>query len=310
MFIDPAVSLTIAKVQAATQAKVTDLVAVAYGGPSMLVGSCWPIMVFAFMIAVWRVSTNPNPRAILLLIATVVNLVDIANLTYGKTVAPSALAMTPHLVLLVICGQVKLGLLIAASGWRFSQVCAVARHRQMISWGITGLIATWTTANTAVGIYDVSRTGQASRVFWGMLAMFPAAYLIPAIFTFTLTLSRVEQGVKEYTSSAHASSAQKFRHLRIANNILITITFICCTAVLIVTQTFDSLQNRFVVPSVLFSGTVWLCAESCFEVLTVWQKLKVVVDTGETTPVGSRMQRSPTGKGTQAKLTGSQSAMP
>ncbi|TPX68335.1 hypothetical protein SpCBS45565_g03159 [Spizellomyces sp. 'palustris'] len=267
-------------------------------------------MAFAFIIAVWRVSTNPNPRAFLLLTATVVNLADIANLTYGKMVAPSELDMTPHLVILVICGQVKLGLLVAASGWRFSQVCAIARHRQMISWGITGLIAPWTAANLAVGVYDVTTKAQASRVFWGMVVMFPATYLVPAIFTFTRTLSKVEQGVKEYASSAHSSKFQKFRHLRIANNILIAIAFICCVAVMIVTQTFDSMQNRFVVPSVLFLGTVWLCAESCFEVLTVWQQLKIVADTGETTPSGSRMHRSPTVKGQPPKMSASQTGMP
>ncbi|KAI9097198.1 hypothetical protein DFS34DRAFT_620805 [Phlyctochytrium arcticum] len=275
-FVNPAIAKTMAATQAATQKKVTDLVAVAYGGPGMLVGVCWPMALTAFALAVWRLRANANARSCLLLIATFFQVADIGNMTYGRVSAPSEVNLTVTLQLAVVFGQVKLAFLIVAAGWRFGQVITDSRQRAKLTWLIAAIMACWLPANMTVGIVDVARRGQASKLFWTLVLGYPVTYIVPAAFLFTRQLRKIEEGVAAHASRGGGSQSDRSRvlsQLRISNNVLVGITVFCSLAMTAITQSLDSMTNRYVVPSILFLGCLWLMAESSFEVLNAWQKL-------------------------------------
>ncbi|KAJ3152802.1 hypothetical protein HDU89_001005 [Geranomyces variabilis] len=238
-----------------------------YGGPGILVGMCVPVVVLNAMIAFWRVSYHVNIRALLLAVASVINLVDVGNLMVGRSIPYSQIAIKAHLSLLIIFGTIKLALVVAASSWRFSAVITKERSRKIFTTSYMVYSLLWAGLGVGVGMHDVLTKQQASREFWAICAVLPFTYMVPAVFCFTKTLARTES----QTRSSVGPNAQRIKFLRISNNILVAIAFICAATLICVTQTLDSFENYFVVPTQVFMGSVWLLSEDCFELLAIWQ---------------------------------------
>ncbi|KAJ3163473.1 hypothetical protein HDU86_000052 [Geranomyces michiganensis] len=226
-----------------------------YGGPGMLVGMCVPVVVINAVIAFWRVGHHANIRAGLLAFASVLNLVDVGNLMVGRSIPYSRINVKAHLSLLIIFGTVKLALIVAASSWRFSAVLTRERSRRWFTTGYMLYSLLWAGLGVGVGMHDVLTKQQASRAFWAICAVLP------------FTLARTES----QTKSSTGPNSQRLKFLRISNNILVGIAFICAATLICVTQTLDSMDNYFVVPTQVLMGSIWLLSEDCFELLALLQ---------------------------------------
>ncbi|TPX54302.1 hypothetical protein PhCBS80983_g05978 [Powellomyces hirtus] len=94
-----------------------------YGGPNILLGAAWPIVLTAVSIAVWRLTHSRQTRSVLLLLAAIVNIGDCVNVSWGRTIDPLRLK-TPktyqlHFYIAIILAQMKIGLVICAGAMRF-----------------------------------------------------------------------------------------------------------------------------------------------------------------------------------------------
>ncbi|KAJ3176721.1 hypothetical protein HDU87_004860 [Geranomyces variabilis] len=249
-----------------------DQAALSYGGPGVLIGTAWPIIMAALMISSWRFKTSPSIRAGILLVAVILNIGDALNQSLGKTT--SVFIMTgsnPHITtyknLCIIFSQLRFGLLFWAAAYRFAAVYPSPRTRRNLVIGMAAISVGLTTLTMAIGLSELHKTETVSKTYWGVIIILPVIYVIIGMGVFTRTLRNAQKDIKSSTPSP-------MTHLQISNNILMGLTMVCCIVVVFVTQLLDSVENPYVIPTTLICGTFWTFLENAFELLTIFQKLQ------------------------------------
>ncbi|KAJ3157919.1 hypothetical protein HDU89_000298 [Geranomyces variabilis] len=256
---------------ASINAKV-DQAALAYGGPGVMIGAAWPIVMAALLISSWRFKTMPSVRSGLLLVAVILNIGDALNLSLGKTTSVFImLGSNSHIMtykyLCIIFSQLRFGLLFWAAAYRFAAVYPSARTRRNLVIGMAIISVGLTTLTMAIGLDNIHKTEIVSKTYWGVIIILPVLYVIIGMGVFTRTLRNAQRDVKSSTPSP-------MTHLQISNNILMGLTMACCVVVVFVTQLLDSVKNPYVIPTALITGTFWTFLENAFELLTIFQKMQ------------------------------------
>ncbi|KAI8585380.1 hypothetical protein BDZ88DRAFT_433036 [Geranomyces variabilis] len=265
-----------------TAQAAADSAALAYGGPGVLIGTTWPIVAASSVISTWRMKTKPCPRATLLFIATLLNLADTANGTFGKMTPPSVLTgnnktVLAYIILLVLLSQLRIGTIFAAASFRFGAVYSNPLYRRILIVGMCLGAFGVTTLNCTVGIQQVLNGGHVLHSYWGMAIILPICYIILGITVFSLTLRKHQQQVSGQTGSVlvyQGANGEKdiIDYLQMSNNILMAFTIICAAIIIVLTQALDSRVNQYVIPASLFINSLFTLAENAFELLTIWQK--------------------------------------
>ncbi|KAI9003602.1 hypothetical protein BC832DRAFT_559392 [Gaertneriomyces semiglobifer] len=120
-----------------------------------------------------------------------------------------------------------------------------------------------------IGCSNVHRNGQVGMIYWGLAVIDPASYVAVGIFTFSWRLRQLRSEVRQYSNTAQPD---QLKHLTSANDILMGLTLVTAICAIGVTQSLDSLQNKYVLPAILVLTSIWTFAESAFEILTMLQQ--------------------------------------
>ncbi|KAI8995764.1 hypothetical protein BC832DRAFT_354868 [Gaertneriomyces semiglobifer] len=139
------VAATIAGTKAAVLQQVTTVtipdviktVTHSYGGPGILLGTTWPIVVATLPIVVWRLITNGSIRSWFLFIAVLFNLADCANVTWARSTPRAELDVNTHFKMAIAFSQLKMAFLASAGAWRFGQVYVKRSTKYGVIWSIT-----------------------------------------------------------------------------------------------------------------------------------------------------------------------------
>ncbi|KAJ3188713.1 hypothetical protein HDU85_004427 [Gaertneriomyces sp. JEL0708] len=245
----------------------------AYGGPSQLIGSAWVFVLASCTIGLWRVKERPTMRAYFLLVAALCSAINIANLSWGRSVSKFELNVSLHFHLAVIFGVAQMGCTLAAAAWRFGPVYMDARVRQAVTLGTACYAIGWTITLLIYGNVLVARSGRVGRVFWGLCATIPFAYCVFGLLTFARAIRQLHGQFKSFRS-AHGQNQETTRmlkYLQVSNDIALCLTTLCSAIFIVVTQVWDSIENPWVLPAAMAGNTICTFAESSFEVLTVFQ---------------------------------------
>ncbi|KAI8586306.1 hypothetical protein BDZ88DRAFT_429756 [Geranomyces variabilis] len=261
--------------------KAANDAAAAYGGPGVLVGVCWPIVVTALVISSWRLKTKPSWRSTLLFIGVLLNVGDVVNLTVAKMTSPfeinpdysTSLYSYLYTDLLVIFSQARMGLIFWSCSWRFGAVYASPQIRKMLNIGMGLYGMAIAAASIATGLHDLATTRRASKAYWALASIpIPVLYVIIGVGVFTRTLSKSRREIK-------SSSGDGLKHLEVSNNILMGLSGATTIVLLIIGQSLDTQTNPYVVPTAFFLATFWTFLENTFELLTIFQKVTSATNT-------------------------------
>ncbi|TPX72853.1 hypothetical protein SpCBS45565_g00045 [Spizellomyces sp. 'palustris'] len=250
-------------------------VTLAYGGPGILLGTTWPIVLATALIIGWRLYGTRSVRTWFLFVAVILNMVDCANVSWARSTPKAELNIDAHFMMAIIFSQMKMAFLASAGAWRFGQVFTQTTHKRLVIWSLTIFFMGWALAESILGCIEVSQSHRVSKVYWGMTIGIPIVYFTAGGLTFTRVLKMLEDELSSLSNmSKHCrQNNATFTYLRISNNIAIAITFLCAISVLFVSQTWDSITNLYVLPGTLLLSTTWNFAESMFEVFTIFQKV-------------------------------------
>ncbi|KAI9011310.1 hypothetical protein BC832DRAFT_550323 [Gaertneriomyces semiglobifer] len=128
-------------------------------------------------------------RAYFLLVAALCSVVNIANLSWGRSVSKFELNVGLHFHLAVIFGVAQMGSTLAAAAWRFGPVYMSQRARRAVTLGTACYAMGWTITLLIYGNVLVARSGRVGGVFWGLCATIPFAYCVFGLLTFARAVS-------------------------------------------------------------------------------------------------------------------------
>ncbi|KAJ3005760.1 hypothetical protein HKX48_000472 [Thoreauomyces humboldtii] len=253
--------------------------AAVYGGPGVMVGATWPLVLLALVFSSWRLKTKPSIRAALLFISVLLNLADTSNSTYGKVLSPLEFltvnsTSSTYYYMLVLFSQIRCGTIFAAASWRYAAVCSSHVVRRIIIVGMCVFAFGMTAANLGVGIHEIMTIHTVDRAYWGIIAVLPIGYIVLGLGVFSRSLRNARSAVRNSTgkSPKQSGGGGMMAHLESANNILMGLTFSCCFVLIVVSQSLKASENDYVVPTSLLMNTLWTLFENGFEVLTLFQK--------------------------------------
>ncbi|KAI9092818.1 hypothetical protein DFS34DRAFT_631956 [Phlyctochytrium arcticum] len=260
-----------------TSSRVTlDPIPDAYAGPGIIIGTAWPIVILTFFIVLWRFYSIRSPRTYLLFLSVLLNIADCANITWARTTPRFELDIDSHFKMAIVFAQLKMAMVGSAGAWRFGQVFRQKTHKIIVIWGLSIFFMCWATAESILGCVEVNQQGHVSKNYWGMVVGIPAVYIVAGALTFTRVLKQMEDDLATSISNIPKGRSQQhstFVYLRYSNNAAMAMTLLCAVSGLIVSQAWDSITNLYVLPGILLLSTIWIFAESMFEVFTSIQKV-------------------------------------
>ncbi|KAI8920907.1 hypothetical protein DFJ77DRAFT_447819 [Powellomyces hirtus] len=244
--------------------------AVDYGGPGILLGTAWPFVAAALAMALWRMITRPTTRAGLLLFCVALNIADCVNLSWGRSVDPFHLQtrVKGHYYMAIIFSQAKIGMLLAATAFRFTAVINDTIWRRRVAIIISFIAVTFSSVLIGIGVQDINARSQVSKLYWALAPINPAIYFVTGVTTFTIHLRRAAASAAT-DSTGFTRSLYQYAH---TNDLLMCLTLIIAIAIIGVTQALDSQKNKYVVPITVMLSTIWTFAENAFEVISLLQE--------------------------------------
>ncbi|KAJ3181912.1 hypothetical protein HDU85_003429 [Gaertneriomyces sp. JEL0708] len=271
---------------AATVPVVAKQVIDAYGGPGVLLGTAWPVILLTLAITTWRTYHVRSVRAWLLLFAVLINMTNGVNATMLRIIPPSELHLPTHLIMACVLSNYKMAFVASAGAWRFGQVFAVESRKKLVIWGLTAFFMAWATALSILGCVEINRNQRVSKTYWGLVVGIAVVYIIAGALTFTRVLQKMENEFKiisprKVKSTASSQAPLSITYLRISNNIAIGVTLLCAFLAIVVSQAFDSVANPYVLSGTLLITSTWNLAEAMFEVFTIFQQ---AAPSGPSTP--------------------------
>ncbi|KAJ3190509.1 hypothetical protein HDU85_000811 [Gaertneriomyces sp. JEL0708] len=246
-----------------------DYYAYNYALPGIILGCAWPLVILGLGIAIWRISTKPSPRALMLLLSMILCFGEGAAIAGAKVVKPYSVSINVHrayTISMVTFGTLRMMFLLLASALRFGAVYASHKLRQALIAVVGAIAVVSAVAALAVAYIDlVGKNGiTVPPSFWALTAISPVMYLIVGVAVFTRSLRKAARAFK--TSNAGLS------YLQMTNNGIMAITLGAVIITLAVEFSLDIATSYFVTPNVYLFNTVWTVGENCFEILTIWQR--------------------------------------